>query len=276
MDIKIGFMKSGKRYTVFVHKFMAVQRTPASVEIYDLSQGITLLGTMDIVPSVDLGVLANGSQPLMYANNPNTTKDNQKGTLLEIYNLQSRTKVYFNFFIGLQQIDLFSCPKSSHVLVRGFKFVDDSGLSYYGQNTLDLISPEENKKRNITTYNGPIYSVSWNPNGTSFAVCGGFMPSHTVLYDKQGEPFQVVLKDPKNSVFWSPNGEFLAVAGFGNLNGEIQIWHTGSKRLLGKCQHGDAGDLEWAPNGRQFITKVEFKFLREGNQFRVLSTNPGI
>lgn len=125
------------------------------------------------------------------------------------------------------------------------------------------------QKKKIVLYNGPVYNLAWNPRGDMFAICGGMMPSHTVLYDKQGEPFMVVLKDPKNSVFWSPNGDFLAIAGFGNLNGEIQIWDVAKKILLGKCQHGDAGDLEWAPDGRHFVTKVEYRFLREGNQYRV-------
>lgn len=269
INIKIGFMKSGKRYLVFVGDYMAVQRAPNSIEVYNVSSGIAPEGTIEIVPSVELGGLRNSPNPLLYASNPNSTKDNQKGTLFEVYNLKTKTKVYSNFFAGIQQIDVFENPKDNRLLVRGHKFVDDSGMSYYGKNTLDLVEPEENKKKKITTYNGQIHSLSWSPTGAVFAVCAGFMPSYTALYDKNGDPFMVVLRDPKNSVYWSPNGEFLAVTGFGNLSGEIQIWHVNQKKLLGKCQHGDAGDLEWAPDGRHFITKVEYKFLREGNQFRV-------
>jgi WD40 repeat protein len=271
--VDIGFMKSGKRYVVFQDndKVVAVQTAPHIIQVFDLKNGFEPKGKMEIVPSTDLGGLYCSPLPLLWANNPNTTKDNQKGLLFEIYNLNTMTVHHSSFFAGLQQIDLFPAPNTNFILVRGHKYVDTSGQSYYGKNTLDLLDLETHKKKKITTYNGPIYNLEWNPKGDSFVVCGGLLPSHTVVYDLKGEPLIVVAKDHKNSVFWSPNGEFIAVAGFGNLNGEIQIWNLPKKSLLGKCQHGDAGDLEWAPDGRHFLTKVEFGFLREGNTYRVIS-----
>ena len=271
LHLEIGFMKSGKRYVVSAEKdrFLAIQKTPSSVDVYDTTDGFKSLGMMDIVPSVEVGSVSSSVEPLIYASNANTTKQNEKGTLLEVYDLSTKTSYFSHFFSGIQQVDVFPCPKSALLLVRGHKYVDTSGQSYYGKNTLDLIDLVTKKKRKIICYNGPIYNLAWNPRGDTFAVCAGMMPSHTVLYYKTGEPFLVVLKDPKNSVYWSPNGDFIAVAGFGNLNGEIQIWDVSKKTLLGKCQHSDAGDLEWAPDGRRFVTKVEFRFLREGNQYRV-------
>ena len=155
--------------------------------------------------------------------------------MLEVYNLKTQSVQYSHFFSGVQQVDVFASPKTSQIIVRSHKYVDNSGQSYYGRNGIDLIDVQLKQKKKIVLYNGPVYNLAWNPRGDMFAICGGMMPSHTVLYDKQGEPFMVVLKDPKNSVFWSPNGDFLAIAGFGNLNGEIQIWDVAKKILLGKC-----------------------------------------
>ena len=269
--IDIGFMKSGKRYVVFLANdtIVGVQIAPHIMQVFDITSNFEPKGKLEIVPSTDLGGLYFGSAPLLYANNPNTTKDNQKGTLFEIYNLQTMTVHHSSFFAGIQQIDIHPSPNANVILIRGHKYVDTSGQSYYGKNTLDLLDVDGHKKKKITTYNGPIYNLAWNPKGDSFAVCGGFLPSHTVIFDLKGEPIMVAAKDHKNSIFWSPNGEFLAICGFGNLNGEIMIWNLAKKSLLGKCQHGDAGDLEWAPDGRHFVTKVEFKFLREGNTYRV-------
>lgn len=255
---------------------MAIQVAPDIIQVYDLNGGYNGKGKIDIVPSTDIGGLQNATLPLFYGNNPNTTKDGKKGTLFEIYNLANMEVHFSNFFQGVQQIDVHPSPKSNLMLVRGHKYVDDTGQSYYGKNTLSLIDSECQRLKVITTYNGPIYNLSWNPNGECFAVCGGFLPSHTVIYDVKGAPYLVAAKDHKNSIFWSPNGEFIAIAGFGNLNGEIKIWNLPKKQQVGKCMHGDAGDLEWAPDGRHFLTKVEFKFLREGNQYRVEVVNQGL
>lgn len=275
ITVDIGFMKSGKRYVVFMvrDKVMAIQVAPQTIQVYDLEGGYKSKGKLDIVPSADIGGLQNSNVPLFYGNNANTTKDSKKGTLFEVYNLATMEVHFSNFFQGLQQIDVHASPKSNLMLVRGHKYVDDTGQSYYGKNTLHLVDCEGQRMKSVTTYNGPIYSLSWNPNGECFAVCGGFLPSHTVVYDLKAAPYLVAAKDHKNSIFWSPNGELMAIAGFGNLNGEINVWNLPKKQLVGKCQHGDAGDLEWAPDGRHFVTKVEFKFLREGNEYRVGQTN---
>lgn len=264
-------MKNHKRYVVFFTNFklLVVQIAPNVLEMFNLATGFTNIGKMEIIPSGDIGAVQNWPEPLLYAINDKTVKEGVTGVNFEMYKLKTGQVHYTHFFGGVQQLDLILNSKGHNVLMRLHKYVDESGESYYGKNSLYMMHLNEKKLNQVACIKGPIYDVKWNPNGDSFAVCSGMMPSFTTVYDEKAEPFLVVLKDKKNSLFWSPNGEFIAIAGFGNLTGEIQIWNVTTKKLLGKCTHADAGDLEWAPDGRHFVTKVEFKFLREGNQYRV-------
>ena len=270
-DIDIGFMKSGKRYTFFVNEdnTMVVQTAPNRLRVFDVAAGWTARGEIEIVPSTEIGLLLHGPSPLVFATNSSIEKDGKKGVQFEIYDLDLLKLHHSHFFVNLQQLDFFPSPKSNLLVIRGHKLVDDSGLSYYGKNTLSLMNVEKKTILNVPFYNGQLYNIAWNPRGDSFALVSGAMPAHTVIYSAAGEPQLVVERSYKNSVFWSPNGDFLTIAGFGNLNGEISVWNVPKKSRLGKCMHGDAGDLEWAPDGRHFVTKVEFRFLREYNQYRV-------
>lgn len=65
-------MKSGKRYVVSAgeDKYVAVQRAPNQVEIYDSTAKFNPLGKMDIVPSIDIGSIRVSTEPLIYASNP--------------------------------------------------------------------------------------------------------------------------------------------------------------------------------------------------------------
>ena len=270
-DVDIGFMKSGKRYTYFCAEegLMVVQKAPNLLQVFAVKAGFSSLGTMEIVPSGEIGTILNGTAPFVFASNASSVKEGKKGTLFEIYNVETLKLHHSHFFAGLQQVDVFPSPVNNQILIRGHKHVDDSGQSYYGKNTLQLMNVDKKAIVNLQFYNGPVYNVAWNPRGDTFAVCVGFMPAYTVIYSSSGDPQMVVERSYKNSVYWSPNGDFLAVAGFGNLSGEISIWNVPKRAKIGKCMHGDAGDLEWAPDGRHFVTKVEFRFLREGNQYRV-------
>jgi uncharacterized protein with WD repeat len=271
IDLPIGYTKSGKRYVTFSakDKYMLVQTAGNKVDIFDNTTTFVLHGSMDIIPSITLVGLESTTEPLFYAINTDTIKDGEKGSLFQIYSILKKDVFYTRFFHGAQQIDVYPNPHTSQLLMKTHKYQDDTGLSYYGKNALDLIDFMENKRKRVTVYYGPIYTVSWNHRGDTFAVCAGFMPAHTALYTSKGDPFQLISKDHKNTASFSPSGDLLAVCGFGNLNGEIQLWSLLNMSMIGKCQHGDAGEMEWAPDGRKFLTKVEYRFLREGNQYRV-------
>lgn len=51
------------------------------------------------------------------------------------------------------------------------------------------------------------------------------MPAGTVLFDNQGVPIYEFGRHHKNFIKWAPH-RFMLIAGFGNLNGDIEIWDT--------------------------------------------------
>lgn len=50
------------------------------------------------------------------------------------------------------------------------------------------------------------------------------MPAYSVTYDSNSNPFFEFGKHHRNTKRYSPFSRFIFVAGFGNLNGEIEIW----------------------------------------------------
>jgi translation initiation factor 2A len=85
-------------------------------------------------------------------------------------------------------------------------------------------------------YKGPIHDVQWNPSGDSYVVISGFVPAGSVLYDKTGIPIYEFGKHHRNLARWSPNKRYLLLGGFGNLNGEIEIWDVSIFKKIGNCK----------------------------------------
>lgn len=62
------------------------------------------------------------------------------------------------------------------------------------------------------------------------------MPAGSVLFDKLGTPLYEFGVHHKNSVKWSSQHRFMSICGFGNLNGEIDIWDTIEMKKVGQCK----------------------------------------
>ena len=75
-------------------------------------------------------------------------------------------------------------------MILSHNFIDESGLSYYGNNTLSLLRWEKGKwkKRNITTMIGAIHAIVWAPDCKSFTVISGSMPARIIFYNEKGDP----------------------------------------------------------------------------------------
>jgi hypothetical protein len=50
------------------------------------------------------------------------------------------------------------------------------------------------------------------------------MPAYVCLYNKKGDPTQIITQKHLNYVKWSPNGAWLALGAFGNISsGVVEI-----------------------------------------------------
>mmetsp|Transcript_8345 Transcript_8345/g.722 ORF Transcript_8345/g.722 Transcript_8345/m.722 type:complete len:122 (+) Transcript_8345:551-916(+) len=95
------------------------------------------------------------------------------------------------------------------------------------------------------------------------------MPAHTVLFSKDGKPVFEFGTHHRNNIFFSNLNRFMALAGFGNLNGEIDIWDLKLKKKVGNCVSSSAYNCNWSNDGRKFITSVVTPKLRVENNFKI-------
>lgn len=156
------------------------------------------------------------------------------------------------------------------LLVQESDFIDETGRSYYGKNSLYLFRTKTREFKPILTYAGPIHSFVWFPKGSSkFIVQSGFMPAHTVVYKDDGEPFLQMGVHHRNTLKFSPLNRFLLIGGFENLKGEIDIWDMIDLKQVGSCVSHHASLCEWAPDGRHFFTAIVEQTLRVSNEVNV-------
>lgn len=81
------------------------------------------------------------------------------------------------------------------------------------------------------------------------------MPAGTVLFNKEGYPEFEFGRHHKNFVRWAKK-RFLLIAGFGNLNGDVEIWDTIKFEKVGTCRAHTAVSCVWSPCGRKFMIGV--------------------
>ena len=165
------------------------------------------------------------------------------------------------------------------MLIMTTNLIDVTGMSYYGKNQVYLFEYKEKTMTEIDTFIGPIHDFCWNHSSTEFVIVSGFMPAHTILYDRQKGPKFQFGANHRNTLFWSPQKRLLAIAGvsllflikiqFGNLKGDIDIWDTYTLKTVGKCKSSQTSHFEWCPDSRKFLTAIQTPKLRVDNQIKV-------
>ena len=110
------------------------------------------------------------------------------------------------------------------MLILTLNLIDDTGMSYYGKNNIYIFNMNIKELKLVDTYLGPIHDCAWNHSSTEFVVLSGYMPAHSVLYDRYtGAKFQFGVNH-RNSLFWSPLRRFLAIAGVFFFEIKILVW----------------------------------------------------
>lgn len=95
------------------------------------------------------------------------------------------------------------------------------------------------------------------------------MPSKATLFNLKCEPIFEFGTGPRNSIYYNPHGNILLLGGFGNLRGNIEMWDANSKKQIGTCDAPDSTFLQWAPDGKHFLTATTAPRLRIGNGYKV-------
>ncbi|XP_071839266.1 eukaryotic translation initiation factor 2A-like [Apostichopus japonicus] len=163
--------------------------------------------------------------------------------------------------------------QATAVLVICVADVDQSGASYYGEQTLHYLSIKGEGSNVTLSKKGPIYSIDWSPVANEFIVVYGFMPAKSTLFNHKCEPVFDFGTSPKNSGYYNPLGDIICFAGFGNLRGQMEFWDRKQLTKIGAASAPDTTQFLWSPDGQHFATATCSPRLREGNGFKIWHYN---
>lgn len=153
------------------------------------------------------------------------------------------------------------------LLVLGSTDVDKSGKSYYGETNLYLLGIAGSYDSRIDLkHEGTIHDFSWSPNSREFGVVYGFMPATTTIFDARGKTAHSFPRAPRNSILFSPQARFVLVAGFGNLQGTIDIYDRQKQfSKVATIEASNTSVCEWSPDGQFILTATLSPRLRVDN-----------
>jgi translation initiation factor 2A len=172
-------------------------------------------------------------------------------------------------FFKADKVDMIWNKKSTALLILVSSEVDTTGSSYYGEQSLHFMSTKGESNLVHFDKRGPIYCVDWNPNSSQFCVVYGYMPAKATLFDMKCEVLFDFGTGPRNICTFNPHGNILCLAGFGNLNGYMEMWNVDGRKMVAKPQATDTTHMEWCPDGQHIVTATCAPRLRVGNGFKI-------
>lgn len=149
--------------------------------------------------------------------------------------------------------------------------VDASNKSYYGETTLYLlgIAGSFDSRINLSK-DGPIHDITWSPSSREFGVVYGYMPASTAFFDARGNSIYSLPPAPKNTILFSPHGRYILVAGFGNLQGSVDIYDRLQKwSKIASFEAPNTSVCKWSPDGRYILTATTSPRLRVDNGVKI-------
>lgn len=147
---------------------------------------------------------------------------------------------------------------------------DTSNKSYYGETNLYLLGIAGLYERIDLKREGPIHDITWSPSAREFAVSYGYMPSETTFFDARGNAIHSLPTAPRNTILYSPHGRFVLVAGFGNLQGTVDVYDRQDKfSKVCTFEASNTSVCEWSPCGRFILTATTSPRLRVDNGLKI-------
>jgi translation initiation factor 2A len=157
------------------------------------------------------------------------------------------------------------------LLVLASTEVDQSGKSYYGETNLYLLGIAGSYDSRVALdREGTIHDFNWSPNSREFGVVYGYMPAKTTIFDARGNEVHSLPLAPRNTILFSPHARFIIVAGFGNLQGSMDIFDR--QRQFAKVATIEAWNTsvcEWSPDGQYIMTATTSPRLRVDNGVKI-------
>jgi len=137
-------------------------------------------------------------------------------------------------FFQADRVEIFWNQKGTAALMLTSTDIDKTGASYYGKQGLHLISSKGDTSQVIVSKEGPLYNAAWSPSSNEFCVVYGSMPSKATLYNLKCDPIMEFGTGTFNAIYYNPFGNILLLAGFGNVQGNAELWDINGKKRLKK------------------------------------------
>ncbi|KAL6057905.1 Eukaryotic translation initiation factor 2A [Balamuthia mandrillaris] len=171
-------------------------------------------------------------------------------------------------------VDLLWNSKGTALLMATHTEVDRTGKSYYGETGLFFLSSDGRIDCIVDLdADGPIHQCSWSPDGEHFVVIYGYMPAKATLFNAKCEKLADFGRAPRNTISWSPCSRLVCLAGFGNLNGQMDFWDVKKVKKVGEAKASCASALEWSPDSQYILTAVLSPKIRVDNGFSIFTYN---
>lgn len=148
---------------------------------------------------------------------------------------------------------------------------DTTNQSYYGESKLYLLGIAGSYNSRIElSREGPIHDITWSPSAREFAVNYGYMPSETTFFDARGHAIHSLPIAPRNTILYSPHARYVLVAGFGNLQGTVDVYDRQNKfSKIVTFGAANTSRCEWSPCGRFILTATTSPRLRVDNGLKI-------
>lgn len=167
-------------------------------------------------------------------------------------------------------------PLGNAILCLAITDFDSSNKSYYGENTLYLLSFQgvngtlggNSVRVSLTT--GPVHDFTWSPTSRQFGVIAGYMPATISFFDLRGNVVHSLPQQAKNTMLFSPSGHYILIAGFGNLQGSVEILDRLDKfKCVSKFDATNTSVCKWSPGGEFIMTATTSPRLRVDNGVKI-------
>lgn len=224
-----------------------LQDSSATFQAFQMSPGLN--------PAVAVFVPEKGGKPaqVLIYNVPNFNQPTCSKTFFKAEKCQLRWNALGTALLALASTD--------H---------DTSNKLYYGETNLYLLGIAGLYERIDLKREGPIHDITWSPSAREFAVSYGYMPSETTFFDARGNAIHHLPTAPRNTIIYSPHGRFVLVAGFGNLQGTVDVYDRQNKfSKVCTFEAANTSVCEWSPCGRFILTATTAPRLRVDNGLKV-------
>ncbi|CCG80719.1 Eukaryotic translation initiation factor 2A [Taphrina deformans PYCC 5710] len=148
--------------------------------------------------------------------------------------------------------------------------VDKSNKSYYGENNLYLLGVAGNYDCRVALdKEGPVHDITWSPDSKEFGAIYGFMPAKITMFDARANITHSVPAAPRNTILFSPDSRLVIIAGFGNLQGTMDIYERNGMKKIATIDAANTSHCEWSPDSRHILTATTSPRLRVDNGIKI-------